>query len=46
MKKYVEISFIAALSLLLLIWLAVSFYKAYQPKPQLIQGKSKPSNIA
>lgn len=39
MKKYVEIGFVAALALTLISWLAISFYKAYTPKPQLIQGQ-------
>lgn len=39
MKRYVEIGFIAALVVVLGIWLGVSFYKAYRPAPQMLQGQ-------
>lgn len=39
MKKQFEIGFVVVISAILCIWLIISFYKAYAPKPHQIQGQ-------
>ncbi|MGI0406394.1 HlyD family secretion protein [Helicobacter himalayensis] len=39
MKKQFEIGFVVVILALVLIWLVVSFYKAYAPKPQTLQAQ-------
>ncbi|PAF54331.1 hypothetical protein BKH42_01675 [Helicobacter sp. 13S00482-2] len=39
MNKKVELSLIGGLLALIVIWLCVTFYKAYSPKPQILQGQ-------
>ena len=39
MKKTFEIAFVAVISGILLIWLVISFYRAYAPNPQQVQGQ-------
>lgn len=39
MKKQFEIGFVVVILVLVLIWLVVSFYKAYAPKPQTLQAQ-------
>ena len=39
MKKQFEIAFVVVISAILCIWLIISFYKAYAPKPHQIQGQ-------
>ncbi|MCI6217769.1 MAG: efflux RND transporter periplasmic adaptor subunit [Helicobacter sp.] len=39
MKKQFEIGFVAIVVAVLVVWLVMSFYKAYTPKPQILQGQ-------
>ncbi|OBV28531.1 hypothetical protein BKN38_07225 [Helicobacter sp. CLO-3] len=39
MKKRFEIGFVITIAAVLVVWLVISFYKAYAPKPQQIQGQ-------
>lgn len=39
MKKQFEIGFVVVILALVLIWLVMSFYKAYAPKPQTLQAQ-------
>ena len=39
MKKRFEVGFVVVIATILVLWLVISFYKAYAPKPQIIQGQ-------
>ncbi len=39
MRKKFEIGFVVVIAAILIVWLIISFYKAYMPKPQQIQGQ-------
>lgn len=38
-KKKPELLFFGALMLCIIVWLGLTFYRAYQPKPEFIQGQ-------
>ncbi len=38
-KRILEFIFFGILLFCILAWLGVTFYRAYQPKPQIIQGQ-------
>lgn len=39
MKKRVELFLIGGIGVIILLWLCITFYKAYSPKPQILQGQ-------
>lgn len=39
MKKRFEVGFVILIATILVLWLVISFYKAYAPKPQVLQGQ-------
>lgn len=39
MKKRFEVGFVIVIATILVLWLIISFYKAYAPKPQILQGQ-------